>query len=92
MFIRTHGKYARDDLWHVLGWKCRALPEDIAAVGSVELSFTAFNEDGRETYVARIEGRPPGIVLVPDEGRPIEDDAVTIKWIYPGVPGWGGQQ
>lgn len=92
MFIRVNGDYARDDLGRVLSWVWSAMPEDIVRVDALELRFTAYCNDGRETYVAHIEERPPGIVLTPEMGPSIDEDVVNIKWIYPGVPGWGAQE
>lgn len=92
MFIRVNGNYAREELGRVLSWVWSAMPEDIATVDALELRFTAYDHDERETYVAHIEGRPPGIVLTTEMGQSIDDDVIAIKWIYPGVPGWGAQE
>jgi hypothetical protein len=69
-----------------------AIPEDIARVDALELRFTAYCDDGRATYVAHIQDRPPGIVLTTEMGSSIDDDVIGFKWIYPGVPSWGAQE
>lgn len=86
MFIKVKGTYAREDLGRVLGWVWSTVPEDVAKVCSLEVNFTAIDLDGHQTYVAHIEGKPPGIVLTPEAGSSPDGDTVSIKWIYPGVP------
>ena len=88
MFIRVDGSYSRDEFGRVLSWLLSAVPEDVAGFASVELSFRAFNHDGRSTYVPHVEGRPPGLVVVPEVSDTIEGDSISTRWIYPGVPGW----
>lgn len=88
MFIRVDGSYSREDFGRVLSWIFSAVPEDVARFASIELSFAAFDHDGRSTYVPHVEGRPPGLVVVPMVGDTIEGDSISTRWIYPGVPGW----